>query len=542
MHDVFVSYASRDHVFVDRLTARLKAEKTRFWRDIFDTDYSELQAQITEAVRNCVIFLFVISPDSLRSQWCQQELSLARSYSKRIICVMRRMPDPAQLEKEWEANPQKTDWLENCAFVLNQTWVNFRKKTDPAYEVDYDPVTRKVRNPHADGIESDEADFEEGALDLLHKMTIIPEDEKWRRKWELDARDWTNATDPKVKLSLLLRGDELKKAEEWLTRARVLSPEVGPFIAASQKERTHVKRRNRTIGGVFGGVLIGLAVLGVAVLITRQFFALNQAASLENLAINAYRAANYAEALQLSEQALTALESAPLPAALSDWLLGTLSNRWDWYRQHGLTCLMLHDLTCAETYLRRAVDAMPADKIDRYSDYVALGQVYLMRDPPDRSAAEEAFQQAVAVVPQGNDYIFPAFMADFLIARAYLRADFERGDYAAVIARYENEPPQNDPLHQSLPMVLRISQSAEQEYLNGLYIPYQLDVWYMLAVSYEETLTTDAEIEAMTCRLWENYLQYAVEYIPITRTLGELERLDDAFQRIEESPCFKNTF
>lgn len=541
MHDVFVSYASRDRVFVDRLTTRLKAEKTRLWRDIFDADYTELQAQITEAVRNCVIFLFVVSPDSLRSAWCQQELSLARSYNKRIICVMRRLPDPEQLAEAWETNPQKTEWLDNCNYTLQQTWVNFRKKTDPAFEVDYDAVRREVRNPEADGIESDEADFEVGARDLLQKMTIIPEDEKRRRKWELDARDWTNATDAKIKSALLLRGDELKSAEGWLTRARVLSPEVGPFIAASQIERTRVKRRNRAIGGVFGVVLVALAVVGVAAVITRQFFTLNQAASLENLAVNAYRSASYTEALQLSEQAFTALESAPLPVGLSAWL-GAAANPWDWYRQHGQICLMLHDLSCAESYLRRAVETMPTDRFDRYSDYVALGQVYLMQESPNLTAAEEVFQQAVAVVPPGDDYGFHAFIAEYLIARAYLRADFERGNYAAVVARYENESAPNDFLHQNLPTVLRISQSEEQEYLNGLYIPYQLDVWYMLAASYEETLASEAEIEAMTCRFWENYLQYSVEYIPITRTLGELDRLDDAFQRIEESPCFKNSF
>jgi len=97
--DVFVSYAREDEQFVlTRLVASLEAREKSVWIDRKDippaADWRERIERGIEAAR---AFVFVLSPDSLISDQCGQELRQAITANKRLVPVVYRDVDPADV-------------------------------------------------------------------------------------------------------------------------------------------------------------------------------------------------------------------------------------------------------------------------------------------------------------------------------------------------------------------------------------------------------------------------------------------------------------
>ena len=129
-----------------------------------------------QAIRNAIeqsdAFVFVISPDSADSNYCEQEVEHAREMRKRIVPVLRRSVPDGRLHEE----------------IRDRNWIPF----------------------------SDAADFEPSVDRLLTALdTDLPhvkEHTRWLVKaleWDVEARD----------RSFLLRGSELRSAESWLAAA-----------------------------------------------------------------------------------------------------------------------------------------------------------------------------------------------------------------------------------------------------------------------------------------------------------------------------------
>src|SRR4051794_25974571 len=90
MSDVMISYSRKDKVFVQRLNQALKDTGREVWLDWEDIPptadwWSEIEAGIDAAHT----FVFVVTPNSVRSSVCDQELDHASRNNKRIIPVMR---------------------------------------------------------------------------------------------------------------------------------------------------------------------------------------------------------------------------------------------------------------------------------------------------------------------------------------------------------------------------------------------------------------------------------------------------------------------
>ena len=95
MADVFVSYSRSDSELVNRLVERLRERGKDVWVDVEGIRDAEVfPAALRRAVEGSDGFVFVISPDSVASPFCEQEVDHAVELNKRIVpLAFRGVPD-----------------------------------------------------------------------------------------------------------------------------------------------------------------------------------------------------------------------------------------------------------------------------------------------------------------------------------------------------------------------------------------------------------------------------------------------------------------
>ena len=115
MADVFISYSRHDQEFVRELVARLTDRGRECWVDWDDIPPTAAFLQeIYQGIEASNAFLFVISPDSARSEVCREEIEHAAENHKRIIPLLRREPDGTALPEavaslNWIPIPESAD-------------------------------------------------------------------------------------------------------------------------------------------------------------------------------------------------------------------------------------------------------------------------------------------------------------------------------------------------------------------------------------------------------------------------------------------------
>lgn len=98
MTQVFISYSRKDRDFVQSLHRALEDAKRQTWVDWEDIPPSaEWLKRICSAIDEADTFVFVLSPDSVTSETCHTEIDHASSRRKRIIPVLRRKVEVAQV-------------------------------------------------------------------------------------------------------------------------------------------------------------------------------------------------------------------------------------------------------------------------------------------------------------------------------------------------------------------------------------------------------------------------------------------------------------
>ncbi len=226
MADVFISYSRRDEPFVERLREALAGSDKDVWLDREDIGPAvEWNREIELGIEGADIFVFVISPDSLRSEPCRREREYAQAKNKRIVPLLRREPEELAVPEE----------------LASRNYIYFR---------------------------TDE-EFAPGVVSVLAAIDNLPE---WAREhtrlleraeeWEHSGRD----------ASFLLRGSDLSEAETWLSaqgshREPRPSPLQTEYLLESRKAAT--RRQRRTIAAV-GLALAVSVVLGVVALLQRD--------------------------------------------------------------------------------------------------------------------------------------------------------------------------------------------------------------------------------------------------------------------------------
>jgi WD40 repeat protein len=224
MADVFVSYSRSDSELVDRLVERLRERGKDVWVDIEGIRDAEVfPAALRRAVEGSNGFVFVISPESVASPFCEQEVDHAIELNKRIVpLAFRGVPD--------EQVPEG---------IRVRNWI-----------------------PVGDG------DFDSGVERLVEALDTDLDWDRQHTHWLLKALEWDESSRDR---SFLLRGSELAAAEGWLAA----SADKDPGPTALQREyvyasRAAATRRQRMVAGASLGVAAVSIALLVFALISRH--------------------------------------------------------------------------------------------------------------------------------------------------------------------------------------------------------------------------------------------------------------------------------
>lgn len=271
MTDVFISYSRKDSDFMRRLHGALAARKRDIWVDWEDIPLTaDWWREISSGIEAADTFLFIISPDSVRSEVCQKEIEHAAAHQKRIIPVLHReVIDDADKAR---AHP----------IINSHNWVFFR-----------------------------DADNFEHSFDML--MQALDTDLSYVREHTrllVRGREWQ---DKNRDSSLVLRGADLAAAEAWLFGSAGKTPIPTDlhrqYISVSR--RAAAARQRTTIGGLVAGIVVAL-VLAVFAFFQWQAAAANGLIAEQNAATATFAlglAADNAAAAQLSEATAVAAVS-----------------------------------------------------------------------------------------------------------------------------------------------------------------------------------------------------------------------------------------
>lgn len=104
---VFISHDSDGERFAVKLYGKLKEEGFMPWLDKFDMYAGDLQTQLRQQVRSREVFVIVLSPAALESDWVEAELEWAR---KRERELGKDMLCPVALDDSWKGKMDDVLW------------------------------------------------------------------------------------------------------------------------------------------------------------------------------------------------------------------------------------------------------------------------------------------------------------------------------------------------------------------------------------------------------------------------------------------------
>jgi WD40 repeat protein len=193
--DVFISYSRADADFARKLNDELQLQGKTTW---FDQESiasgADFAQEICQGIQACDNFLFILSPRSVNSPYCAEEVEYAAQLNKRFVTVLHREVNSDELHPEL-AKVQWIDFNQNPGDFLT----NFRQL---------------VRTLDTD-------------REHLHNHT----------KWSQRAIEWKEKD---KSADLLLRGSEFAIAQNWLQEAEqqkkqpAATPLQKAFIEASK--------------------------------------------------------------------------------------------------------------------------------------------------------------------------------------------------------------------------------------------------------------------------------------------------------------------
>lgn len=245
MADVFISYSRKDKEFMRRLHTSLAAIERDVWVDWEDIPLTaDWWKEICNGIEAADTFIFVISPDSVRSEVCRNEITHAVTNNKRFV--------PILLRPITEAGDQEA----MHPAISSHNWIYFQDDTN--FETPFKALI--------EAIDTDLSHVRE------HTRLLVR-----AKEWETRGRGNVG----------LLSAGEIREAERWLKTSSAKSPAPSPlhteYIAASRRAVT--TRRSLTIGGILVSAVIAFFA----------YFAFSQARVAEGEAIRASTAQARAE-------------------------------------------------------------------------------------------------------------------------------------------------------------------------------------------------------------------------------------------------------
>ncbi|MEO1290593.1 MAG: TIR domain-containing protein [Chloroflexota bacterium] len=218
MSDIFISYSRRDKDFVRQLHSRLTDDDYDVWVDWEDIPATaDWWQEIKSSIEEAHLFVFVISPHSVVSDVCRQEINHAIENNKRFIPVLYQLLEDVNSPDVHEA-------------IRSHNWIDFS-----AGEVSDEPVEL-----------------------LIESFTTEPDYLRRHTRLLVRAREWQQSG---RQPSYLIEGAELNEFQEWLQESQTRTPKPTElqydYILASQTQRTRVQLR------VAGGLMLAIIVVGI---------------------------------------------------------------------------------------------------------------------------------------------------------------------------------------------------------------------------------------------------------------------------------------
>jgi len=218
MARVFISYSRKDIDFAKRLTGELQKSELDFWIDWEGIPPTvDWWREIEKGIEESDAFLFIISPDSVNSKVCRQEIDHAVQNGKRLIPLVVREIEAGNVHQK----------------LTTLNWIFFRT-TD-----DFDTSINKL-------------------------LTSIHTDFDWvevQRRLQVRALEWERNHKEK---SFLLRGKDLGDAESQL----VTNSSKEPYPTNLQREyifesRKATDNQRRVVTSISIAGIVALAALAV---------------------------------------------------------------------------------------------------------------------------------------------------------------------------------------------------------------------------------------------------------------------------------------
>ncbi|MBI5295602.1 MAG: TIR domain-containing protein [Chloroflexi bacterium] len=108
MSQIFISYSRKDLKLARPIVYSLTQDDLDVWIDWEDIPKGEeFYQKIYQGIEESDIFLFLISPDSVHSEWCNNEIAHAVKNGKRILPIVIRDTDPGVIHPEIS----KRNWI-----------------------------------------------------------------------------------------------------------------------------------------------------------------------------------------------------------------------------------------------------------------------------------------------------------------------------------------------------------------------------------------------------------------------------------------------
>ena len=193
--DVFISYSRADSDLARKLNDALQIQGKTTW---FDQESiasgSDFQRSIYQGIKACDNFIFILSPRSVNSPYCKDEVEYAASLNKRFVTVLHRQVNTNDLHPE----------------LAKVQWIDFN---------------------------GNKGDFNANLNQLIRTLDTDREHVRSHTKWSQRALEWEYKDKSD---DLLLRGSEFLIAQNWLEETEGQKKKPGAtslqqaFIEASQ--------------------------------------------------------------------------------------------------------------------------------------------------------------------------------------------------------------------------------------------------------------------------------------------------------------------
>ena len=224
--DVFVSYSRSDSGFARKLNDALQSHGKRTWFDqeSIAAGTADFQQEIYRGIETADTFLFVLSPRSVTSPYCADEVEYAAGLNKRVVTLLHQSINPATMHPE----------------LAKVQWIDFNQH-DRDFSANFATLLQVL-----------DTDVEHLQAHTRLLMSAIEWDTKGRRE------------------SLLLRDDELTAAEEWLSQSADKDPKPTELQQAYISSSRSIEDANQKASQILAaaatkGKRLALIGMGIAV-------------------------------------------------------------------------------------------------------------------------------------------------------------------------------------------------------------------------------------------------------------------------------------